>query len=62
MAMKKAVKLEILVLMEPELPDEEIIKWAKMAMLDFCEFEEAVIKIVEKHERMIIDLESNAMA
>lgn len=62
MGMKKAVKMEVLILVEPGCSDDEILKWTKMALIDWCEFDEAVVKITEKHERLLVDVEANATA
>lgn len=58
MALYKAVKLEIMILTEADLSDAEILKWSEDAMLNFCDFREAVVKIKEKHERIICDFEN----
>lgn len=62
MERRKFVKLEILILTEPELSDEEILKWVKMAMLDFCDFDQAKVRIIDKHERLVVAPEVEAEA
>lgn len=60
MALKKAVRLDVMIMTEAGLPDEEIIKWVKMAMLDWCDFEQAIVRIKEKHDRLIVEEDSAA--
>lgn len=61
MALKKAVKMEILVLVETSLSDEEVLKWTKIG-LEVADFDEAIVKIVEKHDKIVVDSESEATA
>lgn len=62
MERKRFLKLEILILTEPNLTDEEILKWAKMAMTDFCDFDEAKVRITDKYERLVVEVEREVEA
>lgn len=62
MGVYKAVKLKVMILTEPGLSDEEIIKWTNRALKDHAEFDEVVTTIVEKHESIISNLDDEAVA
>lgn len=62
MALYKAVKLEVMIFTEMEMSDEDIVKWTEDAMRDYCDFRESVVKIVEKHENVLHDMDAEAKA
>jgi hypothetical protein len=62
MALKKAVRLELLILTETGLEDEEILSWVKRACLSFCDFDDAIVRITEKQERLFVNEEAEATA
>lgn len=62
MAIYKAVKLEVLILTEPTQTDKEIAEWVRDAMTDYCEFTGIVVKIVEKHERVVTNFGDEPVA
>lgn len=62
MAIYKAIKLEIMILVEASMSDEDIIDWTERAMKDYCEFDESVVKITQRHENVTVDLNAEAQA
>jgi hypothetical protein len=59
----RALKLEVLILVEEdELTEAQVVEWTKKAMLDFCDFKEAVVKIKEAHTRILMDSDAEAIA
>ncbi len=58
----KAVKLEVMILVESPMSDDEIIKWTEDAMRDYCDFEASTVKIIEKHENVTVDPQCEAIA
>lgn len=48
-------------LTETDLPDEDIIGLVDEAMT-YCDFKSAIVRIKEKHERIIHDFEAEAEA
>ncbi len=62
MALYRALKLEIQVLTEADLSDSEVLKWAKESLVEWADFLEVTVKITEKHERIIANLEAEAEA
>lgn len=55
MAIYKAITMKVTILVEPSLSDAEVIKWTDKAMREYCDFEQVLVKITEKHESVSID-------
>lgn len=49
-------------LVEMSMTDEEVVSWTESAMKYYCDFEESVVKITEKHENIIADFNVEAKA
>lgn len=62
MGLFKALKLEIMILTPADLSDEDVIKWTEEALLNYAEFDEVIVKIKEKHERIIHEMDASAEA
>lgn len=62
MAIYKALKLEVLLLAEAEMSDAEIVKWVSDALYDYCNFDNSMVKITERHESIMLDPNCEAEA
>ncbi len=62
MALFKAVKIEIEILTESNVSNKEIIDWTRDAMLDYCGYMCATLKILEVHDNVTATLVDEAVA
>jgi hypothetical protein len=62
MPIYKALKLEVLVLVEAEMTDAEVIKWTQDALYDYCNFDNSMVKVTERHESIMLDPNCEAEA
>ncbi len=62
MALMKAVKVQIEILTEANVSNKEIVEWTRDAMIDYCGYLGATVKVLEVHDNVTAKLCEEACA